>query len=176
MSRPHIIAATRLRAHPHLRAGCPRPHRESHHRFYVPAATRTSTTTHAYRYSHFRRFWPRPVIMRHDPGLAASPPVRYTLKVEGVSTLHSLCRPLWTDNLLAKRRRAPDGGIAGPGGSPRTCGCTAEREVLHLFSKAGSNVVESAAALLGDPIDVRRPRSATSGSALSHCAGSDPAT
>jgi hypothetical protein len=26
---------------------------------------------------HFRRFWPRPTIMRHDPGLAASPPVRY---------------------------------------------------------------------------------------------------
>src|SRR6266516_2148754 len=28
-------------------------------------------------------FWPRPAIMRHDPGLAASPPVRYRLKVEG---------------------------------------------------------------------------------------------
>ena len=33
---------------------------------------------------HFREFWPRPAILRHDPGLAASPPVRYMLKVEGV--------------------------------------------------------------------------------------------
>ena len=32
---------------------------------------------------HFRSFWPRPTILRHDPGLAASPPVRYTLKVDG---------------------------------------------------------------------------------------------
>jgi hypothetical protein len=31
-----------------------------------------------------RRFRPRPAIMRHCPGLAASPPVRYTLKVEGL--------------------------------------------------------------------------------------------
>jgi hypothetical protein len=30
---------------------------------------------------HFRRFWLRPAILRHDPGLAASPPVRYTLRV-----------------------------------------------------------------------------------------------
>jgi hypothetical protein len=36
-----------------------------------------------------RRFRPRPAIMRHGPGLAASPPVRYTLKVEG-----STCDPL----------------------------------------------------------------------------------
>jgi hypothetical protein len=43
--------------------------------------THTSTTTHALRDTHFRRFWPAPVILRHDPGLAASPPVRYTLKV-----------------------------------------------------------------------------------------------
>src|SRR3954447_253327 len=31
------------------------------------------------------RFWLRPAIVRHDPGLAASPPVRYMLKVEGRS-------------------------------------------------------------------------------------------
>src|SRR5215207_7699731 len=37
------------------------------------------------RYTHFRRFWPRPTIMRHDPGLAASPPVRYTFRWEGVA-------------------------------------------------------------------------------------------
>jgi hypothetical protein len=31
---------------------------------------------------HFRRFQPRRTIVRHDPGLAASPLVRYTLRVE----------------------------------------------------------------------------------------------
>ena len=51
----------------------------------------------------FRRFWPRPAILRHDPGLAASPPVRYRLKVEG-----SAYSPF--------RRRAgqPDTGRLGP--------------------------------------------------------------
>ena len=34
----------------------------------------------------FPQFWLRPAILRHDPGLAASPPVRYMLKVEGVTT------------------------------------------------------------------------------------------
>src|ERR671916_551962 len=43
--------------------------------------------------------------MRHEPGLASSPPVRYILEVEGVGTLLSTYRPLWADNLLAKRRR-----------------------------------------------------------------------
>src|SRR5206468_1077846 len=47
-----------------------------------PRATHTSTTRHAFRDSHFRRFLPHPAIMRHDPGLAASPPVRYILEVE----------------------------------------------------------------------------------------------
>jgi hypothetical protein len=32
---------------------------------------------------HFRRIWHRPTILRRDPGLAASPPVRYTLRVAG---------------------------------------------------------------------------------------------
>jgi hypothetical protein len=45
-------------------------------------ATHTSTATPALRIPHFRSFWPRPTIMRHDPGLAASPLVRYTLRVE----------------------------------------------------------------------------------------------
>ena len=47
--------------------------------------------------------------MRHDPGLAASPPVRYMLKVEGSGYSPFPYRPLWTDNLLAKRRRATPG-------------------------------------------------------------------
>jgi hypothetical protein len=41
---------------------------------YIDNNTRTSCP-------HFRRLWPRPTILRHDPGLAASPPVRYTLRV-----------------------------------------------------------------------------------------------
>jgi len=41
--------------------------------------------------------------------------VRYTLRVEGVGTLLSLDRPLWTDNLLAKLRRVAYGGTVGPG-------------------------------------------------------------
>jgi hypothetical protein len=56
--------------------------------------------------------------MRHDPGLAASPPVRYKLKMEGSGYLLFLDRPLWTGNLLAKRRRVAYGGTASPGGSP----------------------------------------------------------
>ena len=46
-----------------------------------PRATRTPTATHAFR-DPVSVFCPRPAIMRHDPGLAASPPVRYILKVE----------------------------------------------------------------------------------------------
>ena len=41
---------------------------------YIDNNTRTSRP-------HLRRLWPRPTILRHDPGLAASPPVRYTLRV-----------------------------------------------------------------------------------------------
>ena len=59
-----------------------------------PSASHTSTTAHAFRVPHFRRFWPRPAIMRHDPGLAASPRVRYTLRVErsGHSPFHLIVR------------------------------------------------------------------------------------
>ena len=45
-------------------------------------ASHTPTTTHALATPIFRRFWPRPAILRHDPSLAASPPPRYTLKRE----------------------------------------------------------------------------------------------
>src|SRR5205823_13047901 len=61
-------------------------------------------------------FWPRWVILRHDPGLAASPPARYMLRVDRSRSLLSLDRLLRTDNLLAKRRRV--GRYVGPGGSP----------------------------------------------------------
>ena len=75
------LREVRRRAHPHLRAEFPQPHRESHHRFDVPARPlRRQQHTH-FASPHFRRFWPRPAILRHDPGLAASPRVRYRLKV-----------------------------------------------------------------------------------------------
>jgi hypothetical protein len=61
------------------------------------------------------------------------------LGVEGVSALLSLDGPLWTDNLLAKRRRAAYGGTGGRRFSHRPRDAAAEREVLTLFSKAGSN-------------------------------------
>ncbi len=51
-------------------------------------AARRLTTAHAFA-TPFPGFWPRPAIMRHDPGLAASPWVRYRLKVEGSSCLPS---------------------------------------------------------------------------------------
>jgi len=46
-----------------------------------PRATHMSSTTHAFRDSDFRRFWLRPAIIWHDPGLAASP-LRHKLEVE----------------------------------------------------------------------------------------------
>lgn len=33
----------------------------------------------------------------------------------------AFCRPLWTDDLLSKRRPAAYGGAVGPGGSPTSC-------------------------------------------------------
>ena len=52
-----------------------------------PSARRPRATIRRQQHTHFatpifRSFWPRPTILRHDPGLAASPPVRYILKVE----------------------------------------------------------------------------------------------
>jgi hypothetical protein len=47
-----------------------------------PRATRTSTTRLAFRDAPLRRLWPRRAILRHHPGLAASPPVGYTSKTE----------------------------------------------------------------------------------------------
>ena len=81
--------------------------------------------------------------MRHDPGLAASPPARYILKVEG--SVLSLDRPLWTDSHLAKRQRAACGGTAGSGGSPTGLRMQPRNEKFFTpFGKAGFNVVDGA--------------------------------
>src|SRR5262249_361407 len=73
-----------------------------------PRAPYAPATTHAFRYPHFRRFRPRPAIMRHDPGLAASPPLRYRLKVESSRYSPTLGRSSSRDAC-----RGPPGG--GPG-------------------------------------------------------------
>ena len=79
-----------------------------------PRATHTSTTTHAFRYSHFRRFWLRPALCGTTRGLMQAPRCAVYWKWKGVGTLLSTYRPLWTDNLLAKRRRAAYGGTQTP--------------------------------------------------------------
>src|SRR5215211_3725151 len=70
-----------------------------------PRTTHTSTTTHAFRYSHFRRFWLRPALCATTRGLRQAPRCAIYWKWKGVGTLLSTYRPLCTDNLLAKRRR-----------------------------------------------------------------------
>jgi hypothetical protein len=63
-----------------------------------------------------------------------------------VGTLLSLYRPLWTDNLLAKRRAPGTAVPPGPGGLPVGLRMQPRNEKFFtLFGKAGSNVVESAA-------------------------------
>src|SRR5829696_3628922 len=79
-----------------------------------PRATHTSTTTHAFRYSHFRRFWLRPALCGTTRGLTQAPRCAVYWKWKGVGTLLSTYRPLWTDNLLAMRRRAAYGGKQTP--------------------------------------------------------------
>src|SRR5438876_3042118 len=74
-----------------------------------PRATHLSSTAQTLHDSHFHRFWPQPAIMRHDPGLAASPPVRYRVKVEG-KRVTPFSPSLWTDNLLAKGQRGSASG------------------------------------------------------------------
>src|SRR5829696_8244302 len=83
-----------------------------------PRATHTSTTTHASRYPDFRRFWLRPALCGTTQGLPQAPRCAIYWKWKGVGTLLSTYRPPWTDNLLAKRRRAAYGGTVSPGGSP----------------------------------------------------------
>jgi hypothetical protein len=57
--------------------------------------------------------------MRHDPGLAASPSVRCKLKSGEEWVTPFPRRPLWTNSLLEKRRRAVYGGTGGINGSIR---------------------------------------------------------
>src|SRR5215208_4034072 len=71
-----------------------------------PRVTRTATTTHAIRSPHFRRFWLRRALCGTTRGLTQAPLFAIYWKWRGVGALLSTCRPLWTDNPLAKRRTA----------------------------------------------------------------------
>src|SRR5206468_7577665 len=55
----------------------------------------TTTAWSAIRHPHFRRFWFQPETMLHDPGLAASPPVRCMLRVARRECSPSLDGPRW---------------------------------------------------------------------------------
>jgi hypothetical protein len=87
-----------------------------------------------------RPFLVRPTILQHDPGLAASPPVRYTLRVarSEISLTLPFGRPLRTDTLLVKRRRAAYGVTRRwpRRMSHRPTGAAAAREVLLFVGKA----------------------------------------
>src|SRR5215208_879965 len=83
--------------------------------------------------------------MRHDPGLDASPPVRYILEVER----WVLSFPLFVR--CGRTTSSRSGGVrryVGPGGSPMGLRMQPRSEKFFtLISKAGPNVVESAASL-----------------------------
>ncbi len=81
---------------------------------------RSSTTTHALRQPHFRRSRPRPGMPRHDPGLAASPPVRYKSAVDG----------------RAPRPSSPEDLPPASGQCPRRSSRWRRRN-RHLFASAG---------------------------------------
>src|SRR3954466_2700054 len=140
--RPAFPRPVGRRAHAHLRAQRPQPHRQ---RFVTASPVRRQQHTRVVA-PCLRPFMVGPPILRPDPGLAASPWVRYMLKwQEGRSPCLCLCRPLGTDNLLAKRRCATYGGTRRwPGGmSDRPTDVAAEREVLSRC-RQGPNAVESA--------------------------------
>jgi hypothetical protein len=84
--------------------------------------------------------------MRHDPGLASSPPVRYILEVErsGYSSFHL---PSAVDG-QPPREAATYGGTSAQEDLLWAYGCSrGARKFFTLISKAGPNVVESAAIL-----------------------------
>jgi hypothetical protein len=70
--------------------------------------------------------------MRHDPGLDASPPVRYIMEVErsGYSSFHL---PSAVD-VQPPREAAARGGSVGPGGPPFAAYCSVlETGLISLF-------------------------------------------
>jgi hypothetical protein len=94
----------------------------------------------------FRRFWLRPALCGTTRGLTQAPRFAIYWKWKGVGTLLSTYRPLWTDSLPPQPWRAAYGGTVGPRGSPMGLRMQPRSEKFFtLISKAGPNVVESAA-------------------------------
>jgi hypothetical protein len=84
-----------------------------------PRATPTSTTTHAFRSSHFRRFWPAAGdYAASTRGLPQAPLRRVNWRWRGVGNRVSLFVRCGRTTLPAKPRRAAYGDSVGPGGSP----------------------------------------------------------
>ncbi len=84
--------------------------------------------------------------MRHDLGLAASPPVRYILEVERIGYCY-FHLPSAVDG-QPPREAAAYGDTVGPGGSPIGLRMQPRSEMFFtLIGKAGPNVVEGAAIL-----------------------------
>src|SRR5215217_6538667 len=110
-----------------------------------PRATHTSTTTHPFRYSHFRRFWLRPALCGTTRGLRQAPGSLYT----GSGKEWVLSFPLFVR--CGRTTSSRSGGVrryVGPGGSPMGLRMQPRSEKFFtLISKAGPNVVESAAIL-----------------------------
>src|SRR6266508_2069718 len=61
----------------------------------------TTTACSAIRHPHYRAFWFPPETLLHDPGLAASPPVRCMLRVAGSEFAPSLHGPHWAATLIS---------------------------------------------------------------------------
>src|SRR5882757_6821535 len=74
-----------------------------------PRATHTSATTHAFRGPHFRGLGLRRQFYGRSRVLKQAPCAPHVMEWRGVGTLLSLYRPLWTNALRAKQRRAPCG-------------------------------------------------------------------
>src|SRR5215217_3581872 len=107
-----------------------------------PRATHTSTTTHPFRYSHFRRFWLRPALCGTTRGLTQAPRFAIYWKWKGVGTVLSTYRPLWTDNLLAKRRRAAYGGTSAQEDLLWGASCSGAKTVWSLNSRRSDPVLD----------------------------------
>src|SRR5919107_3425418 len=84
-----------------------------------PRKTHTSTTTHAFRYSHFRRIWLRPALCSTTGGLRQAPGCPIYWKWKGVGTLPFTflsaccvrCSPGYVEELFGKAERAPQRGL-----------------------------------------------------------------
>jgi hypothetical protein len=101
-----------------LCAECPQLHRKSHHRFDVPARPVRRQQLHAFRSPFPKGSGLRPAIMRHDPGLAASPLCGVNCRWRGVGNRVSPIVRCGRTTLPAKWRRGAYGDSVGPGGSP----------------------------------------------------------